>query len=575
MPETSPSNFDSPLAASEPPLTRRTRIFLIALFLLTAGIVLFHELGGFRTLGSHEVYAAVPAREMQRSGNWIVPIYGGLPRLRKPPLAYWVLSTSATIFGEFNEWVVRVPAAASAFLLAILTGFWASRWYGKTAGWAAAFAQLTCIWVLIFSRKAEIDMMLCLFTTAAMFLVGTQPKGESFRKGFVRWIGVWALISLAWLGKFHYGPAMVIAPCGLFILIQKRYRAVGNFFNPVGVLLFSAAVFIWPYLLLQQVPEALTVWRTQTVGRAVGEMGHKPLWFYIPHIFWLTLPWTPFAIAAVPASWKRAWKEADARERFLWVWLLTQFAIVTISANKHKHYLNTALPMVSLLAGQGVSRLIARIRQRGWRYNTRTAVVCSGTFLVAGVAVALLGIKKWPELMMPFVLMGALVAVGGIIANGFARAKKPGMSAVALGVIFLGCYASMNAWIMPFRDHRQAVANFAQETRGELPDDQEISVYRMGETSVVYYLESPVQRMESQAALAKRLEEQGSLRVVTFETLASEVTATGKGRIIKRMTVSPGVPRPKHAPLVLIELTKAKSGSRLPTQTASENRAHQ
>ena len=40
-------------------------------------------LGSYGTLGTHEVVAAVPGREMLHSGDWIVPRYGDVPRIRK------------------------------------------------------------------------------------------------------------------------------------------------------------------------------------------------------------------------------------------------------------------------------------------------------------------------------------------------------------------------------------------------------------------------------------------------------------------------------------------------------------
>ena len=125
---------------------------------LVASVVLFFELGDFRSFGTHEAYAVVPAREMISSGNWVVPRSAGLPRLRKPPLSYWVVATSSTLFGEMNEWTVRVPAAVSALLLAVVIGVWAGRWYGRTAGLGAALVQLTSAWVIIYARKAEVDM---------------------------------------------------------------------------------------------------------------------------------------------------------------------------------------------------------------------------------------------------------------------------------------------------------------------------------------------------------------------------------------------------------------------------------
>ena len=92
----------------------------VLLLALIAGIVLWYELGSSRTLVSHEAFAAVPAREMLLSGDWGVPYYGGLPRLKKPPLAYWVVATSALVFGELSEWTARVPATFAALGLALI-----------------------------------------------------------------------------------------------------------------------------------------------------------------------------------------------------------------------------------------------------------------------------------------------------------------------------------------------------------------------------------------------------------------------------------------------------------------------
>jgi 4-amino-4-deoxy-L-arabinose transferase-like glycosyltransferase len=53
---------------------------------------------------------------------------------------------------------------------------WAKRWYGPRVGIAAVFVQLTSLWFMVFARKAEIDMLLCLFTTLALFLIADKPE---------------------------------------------------------------------------------------------------------------------------------------------------------------------------------------------------------------------------------------------------------------------------------------------------------------------------------------------------------------------------------------------------------------
>src|SRR5438067_4185254 len=50
------------------------------------------------------------AREMLRSGHWLVPTNDGIPRLQKPPLLYWLLCVSLRTFGP-TEFAARLPNA--------------------------------------------------------------------------------------------------------------------------------------------------------------------------------------------------------------------------------------------------------------------------------------------------------------------------------------------------------------------------------------------------------------------------------------------------------------------------------
>ncbi len=42
-----------------------------------------------------------------------------------------------------------------------------------------ALVHMTSVYFISFSRKAEVDMLLCLLTTAALFLVANGAKDES------------------------------------------------------------------------------------------------------------------------------------------------------------------------------------------------------------------------------------------------------------------------------------------------------------------------------------------------------------------------------------------------------------
>jgi 4-amino-4-deoxy-L-arabinose transferase-like glycosyltransferase len=562
------ANDDSSLTNITPALREpagRRLWWMIAGLGVVASVVLFFELGDFRSFGTHEAYAVVPAREMISSGNWVVPHSAGLPRLRKPPLSYWVVATSSTLFGEMNEWTVRVPAAVSALLLAIVVGVWAGRWYGKTAGLGAALVQLTSAWVIIYARKAEVDMLLCLLTTSAMFLIAEGRSDESRGRAFLRWCGIFALVSVSWMAKFHFGPAMVMIPCVLYFVLQKRFRSLLHLANPIGLLMAAAAVLIWPYLVLQQMPEAWDIWKQETVGRAVGSLNRQPLWFYVPYLLWLPLPWTGFVLYSIPASLRKAWRQQDSRERFLWVWAAAHLAIVTVSADKHKHYLNAMLPMCSLLAGQTFVRLQAWLAKTQPKLPNRVALIGTAVSVFAVIGSAFLLGQNVSLMSVAVVVLIGLMSVGTITALWLATVQKPAAAGYAAIATFLAAYVCVMAWIMPARDHRQQTVEFAHAIRREFSADCDIVAFGLEEKDpLVFYLDEPVSRLQTVAAIEQRLNRQGRLLLVTYEPLVAELRDLKGIREVTRLEVDVARVAPKHPPLVVLEITRSAVASGSP-----------
>src|SRR5207249_10557747 len=61
---------------------------------------------------SHEGRVAATAREMRQRGEWIVPYCNDVPRLAKPPLAYWAAIAAWDICGAKDQpWPARLPGA--------------------------------------------------------------------------------------------------------------------------------------------------------------------------------------------------------------------------------------------------------------------------------------------------------------------------------------------------------------------------------------------------------------------------------------------------------------------------------
>lgn len=534
----------------EPRLNRGLVISVSA----AAILLIFFHLGDYRTFGKHEGYVVVTAREMLESGDWIVPRFGGIPRLAKPPLAYWVTAASAKVFGGLNEATARIPAAVSSLLLAALVGLWGARWHGRMAGFGAGVVCISSLLVQTYARRAEVDMLLCVVTTAAMFLIADQPDAERGPRAFARWTGIYALLSVAWMAKFHYGPVMVLIPAFVHAAFERRWRMPLHAANPLGLAMLVAAVTVWSATVAARVPEAASVWEVQTMGRVSGTLGREPIWFYCVDVMTVLLPWTPLVLLAAPASWNAAWRhftagaliavkrrsfvklrsawidaarKDDARQRFLWTWFLVQFAILSSMSAKHQHYLAATLPMLALLAGRGFEMTVRRLASGQFDFGRNLTLAGVAVVALLSVGSAVILARRFPELVPYAVALGSFMAIGGIATIVLVSRTRLVAAGHTLIAAFVLCSTLATSQFVPADDHRRAGAEFAREMRLQAGPDTLLCSYALGPDPVVYYLGGPVRRVDTREDLDALLHEHRTLRIVTSAVRREELESLG------------------------------------------------
>ncbi len=545
-----------PNADAEPRLDRP----LVALLAAAALVIVFFRLGEHRTFGRHEAYAAVPAREMLDTGDWLVPRFGGLPRLEKPPLQYWAIAVSSRLCGGLDEFSARLPSAVAAIALAAVVGAWGGLWYGRMAGLGAALAVVCSQFVFTYGRRAEVDMILCLLTTGAMFLIATQPADERFLRTFARWTGIYALVAVSWMAKFHYGAVMVFAPTVVWLLLERRWKTLAHLFNPLGLALMAAAVFAWRVLLLERVPEAVAVWKAETVGRVVGRLGAEPVWFYLPHVLQIALPWTPLILLATPGSLRAAWRERDPRERLLWVWFIVHLTGLSYSAGKHAHYLAATFPVFALLAGRGFAMAIGRMGAGSWRLNRRGAAALAGVSVAAACVALSVALRRWPRLEAVTWFVCPTLGLGGAAFSILLFVRADRVAAWTLVGVFLVGYVSVVGTYLPVEDKRRPTAEFADRVR-TLSDGATVYAYGLGMRPAVYYLREPVRRIEDPEHVGDALERRGAIAVVTTIDQLLDLQELGDVEVIDRMVDRTRGRRVKDPPLLFAYLWRPHSGS--------------
>ena len=83
-----------------------------------------------------------------------------------------------------------------------------------------------------------------------------------------------------------------------------------------GALVFFAIAAPWPAYVWLKVPQALDIWRAESVDRSTGDFGHQePIYFYVIRLPLLLAPWTVFFIHGLVVAARRVRREPAARAR--------------------------------------------------------------------------------------------------------------------------------------------------------------------------------------------------------------------------------------------------------------------
>lgn len=475
----------------------------------------FANLNGSRTLSSHEGYLGVTTRDMLADGDWIVPHFGGIPRLRKPPLGYWVTAASAFCCGGLNQFSARLPSAIAGGLLVALVGWWSARWHGRSAGLCSAFIQGTAGVHVIYARQAVVDSLLVLLMTSALYLIALQPEHEPTRKSRFRWLAIYFLLGLTALAKFHFGPVLVLGTAVAWWLSERRMQSLERLVHAPGVFLFLLLGAFWPFVVMHTLPEALAVWKQETMGRMLGELTPEPIWFYLLAIPGLFLPWTPLLFWSLLREIKRPWSERDRADRFLIVWSVAQVVAISLSSNKHDNYAMPMIPALSLYCGPRLATMLREIidtqRRPAWGWLL-TAMGC--TPVVVGVLGVVMS-ERWPMLSAGIWIVAAAAGVlfcGTLALLGFRR-HTASLATGTLGVIVLA--QGIFGWLLPIRDYRLPTAEFLSRIRQHVPAEAKVCVFGLGgESPELFYVPGPVHRLESMPELRRQVVEAGGKVVV-------------------------------------------------------------
>lgn len=298
-------------------------------------------LAGWRqvTLPDEGRYGGV-AYEMLSDGRWATPTLFGLPYFHKPPLMYWIDRAAMALLGP-TPLALRAAPLLGGWLLG-----WAL-WIEVRARRGLHDAPQALAWLAVLplfylgAQYANHDMLVAGWISLAVVSGRRALGGERLQLGWL--CAAWAAMALGLLSKGLIGivlPGLVVLPP---LLLQRRWRALGQALHPAGLAVFGAIALPWMALMQQRYPGFFDYFIVEQHFHRYTQArfnNAQPVWFFLAVLPLATLPASLRLLGALRRGGPDLW------------WILVIVGFFSLPRSKLVGYVLPALVPTALLLAQ-------------------------------------------------------------------------------------------------------------------------------------------------------------------------------------------------------------------------------
>jgi 4-amino-4-deoxy-L-arabinose transferase-like glycosyltransferase len=374
-------------------------LFLLAIAVLLPGIT---EITGITGKDEYLLGLRTPMHMIEGGHGWL-PWLDGEPRLKKPPLIYWLGKISYETFGVslFSGRIIGVFFAA---LISVVSGLIAwCLFRDRKAMLFAGLIMLGSIGIMVDGRRLMLDIPVAAFSALATLLLLYWVNYG--RVAYI--IGSGLLLGLAFLIKgpvaffFYFSAllALLVASHGAREFIRRSWPA--GLTAVVAFLLIATPWFVYIYL---QYPDLLSkTFSSEVAKRELFNFSFSP----ISSLLLMALPWSPVAIAIMLrkksqlSTMSHKVNQAINTKKFLVVWLIISI-LPFLFFKSFSRYLYGCMIPLSIL----VSMLIFE-KDRLVEYRTWLRTGAGFSLLIGGIlSFLLIWFRGWqPVLIAPLLFM--------------------------------------------------------------------------------------------------------------------------------------------------------------------------
>lgn len=162
--------------------------------------------------------------EMVAQGNIFAPMFDGMPRMEKPPLAYWAmypfaLLAESGVAGENSLFLLRFPTIICSVLMVLGTALTGRRLFGPAVGLLAGLMLQSSVLFKFMAVMIKVDVVFACCVTWATYYYLQRYLGDRSKKNAV------AGAVLTALGVLAKGPFAFLPMAGYILAEGIRYNS--------------------------------------------------------------------------------------------------------------------------------------------------------------------------------------------------------------------------------------------------------------------------------------------------------------------------------------------------------------
>lgn len=288
-------------------------------------------------------------KTMVSTGNWLIPDFMWSDVHKKPPLHFWNIAMSYSVFG-INEFSVRFSSALAILFTYLLVFFGVKRLFGNKISLISVIVLSTTLLVPLLAKMGVTDATLLFFTTLSAFCIIDVIKNRSSIAVLIFWIS----FSLALLVK---GPPIILFTAifaGILLIFHPNRKNLiifhPWFFLPIALI----PLFFWGYETTKVDNGAFVNWLLDFyILKRVNGGIHNQVAPPGTHLLYITLFFIPYFMFFPKAFWtgiRGIFKDKN-ENLILGAWMVAGWLLYEFSSTKLPAYCVAAhVPLAILIA---------------------------------------------------------------------------------------------------------------------------------------------------------------------------------------------------------------------------------